>query len=116
MDYCSRTTCNRITVAIDNFTRKNFKELSGNRRRKCLATGGLTAMHLKRAEAVACFRLTIGYDFLQAFGLASDRICPLCRIANMDGDDLKNHTELIYVPGDITERLGVVWLNSHRRA
>ncbi|GIX97260.1 uncharacterized protein CDAR_103581 [Caerostris darwini] len=57
-------------------------------------------MHLKRAEAVACFRLTIGYDFLQAFGLASDRICPLCRIANMDGDDLKNHTELIYVPGD----------------
>ncbi|GIY21379.1 reverse transcriptase [Caerostris darwini] len=99
-----RTACNHITATINNFTSKGLKDLSGSKRWKCLAPEGDILIHQERAEVVAYFRLTSGHDYLQAHLQASDGIWPLCRIANMDGDPLRNCIKFIDVPDDITER------------
>ncbi|GIY33375.1 hypothetical protein CDAR_413621 [Caerostris darwini] len=97
-----RTSCKHITAAIVNFTSKSLKDLSGNKRRKGFATGARIPMHLEQSEAVVRFCRTTShdYDYLQAhhprIGLALDEICPLCRIANIDGNHMGNYTELIY--------------------
>ncbi|GIY38901.1 hypothetical protein CDAR_104011 [Caerostris darwini] len=39
---------------------KATRGLNGNKRWKCLATGGRIPMHLECAEALACFCLTTG--------------------------------------------------------
>ncbi|GIY41613.1 hypothetical protein CDAR_559081 [Caerostris darwini] len=57
---------NHITAFINNFPRKSLKDLSCNKRWKCLATEGHIPMHLEHAEAVARFRLTTGHDHQQA--------------------------------------------------
>ncbi|GIY05174.1 putative gag-pol polyprotein [Caerostris darwini] len=95
-----KTACNLIIAAIDNFTSRSLKDFSDNKRWKCLATGDRIPMHLELShEAVVCFRLTTVHDYLQAhlhgIGLASDGICPLCQIANIDTDHLQNCSELI---------------------
>ncbi|GIX71287.1 hypothetical protein CDAR_568811 [Caerostris darwini] len=90
------------------------KALRANKKRKCIATTGRIPVHLEHSESVACFRLTTDHDYLQAhlhpIGLASDGFCPLCQIANMDGDHLRNCTEFIHVPHDIIARYWEAWL------
>ncbi|GIX97219.1 hypothetical protein CDAR_572041 [Caerostris darwini] len=57
---------NHITAFINNFPSKSLKDLSCNKRWKCLVTEGPIPMHLEHPEAVACFRFTTGQDYQQA--------------------------------------------------
>ncbi|GIY90702.1 reverse transcriptase [Caerostris darwini] len=99
-----------IIQTSNNFTSKNTTK-GGN----SLATGNRIPMHLERVEAVPRFRLTTGHDYLPAhlhrIGLASDGIRSLCGIANMDGDSLRNCTELI----DASDDIAVPYWESRRR-
>ncbi|GFU78287.1 reverse transcriptase [Trichonephila clavipes] len=79
--------------------------------------------HLRRAEAVACFRLTTGHNFFGVYlhwlGLAADEACPLCGCARRDGDHLLQWTGLDEYPtddiSDGTGRLSVKWSRSQER-
>ncbi|GFY16502.1 reverse transcriptase [Trichonephila clavipes] len=63
-----------------------------------------TLRHQKRAEAVACFRLTNGDDFLGVYihplGLAADEAFSLSGHARMNGDHLLQCTGLDEYPND----------------
>ncbi|GFT21887.1 uncharacterized protein TNCV_3179831 [Trichonephila clavipes] len=64
-----------------------------------LAFMGPIPRHLERAEAVACFRLTTGHDFLGVYlhwlGVAANEAYPLCGHARLDGDHLLQCIRLI---------------------
>ncbi|GFW48144.1 reverse transcriptase [Trichonephila clavipes] len=77
---------------------------------KTLATvGTIPSIHLERAEAVVCFRLATGHDFLGVYlhwlGVAANEACSLCGHARMEGDHLLQCTGLDeYAAGNIVSR------------
>ncbi|GFY02431.1 reverse transcriptase [Trichonephila clavipes] len=76
----------------------NQKAKSFGKAWETLATVGPIPMHLERAEAVAHFCLTTGYDFLRVYlhwlGVAANEACAFCCHARMDGDHLLQCTGL----------------------
>ncbi|GIY81517.1 hypothetical protein CDAR_22991 [Caerostris darwini] len=100
-----RTTFNHITADIDNFTSKSLKDLSDDKKWKCLSTGCRGAV-LQPAITTCRHNSTIG--------LVSDGICPLCCSSNMN---MRNCIEPdVMTLHHATGRLVVVRLNNHRWA
>ncbi|GFU42961.1 uncharacterized protein TNCV_3141071 [Trichonephila clavipes] len=86
-----------ISTYFDKYTTITQKSKILGKPWETLATVGPILRHLERDEAVACFRLTIGLDFLRIYlhwlGLAVDEACPLCDHVKMDDDHLLQCTE-----------------------
>ncbi|GFS82438.1 hypothetical protein NPIL_412671 [Nephila pilipes] len=81
-----------INITINSSTGKNLRYLSKYKRWEYLAARGHVPLPLERAS----FHLMTMHDYVQALlhhiGLASDKICPLCRTFNMDGHPLQTAT------------------------
>ncbi|GFW72773.1 reverse transcriptase [Trichonephila clavipes] len=95
-----------IFTFIDKYTIVTQKTKSLGKQWESLTTVGPIPRHLEKAEAVACFRLTPGHDFLGVYihwlGLAANMACPPCDHAKMDGDHLLQCTGLNeYLTDDI---------------
>ncbi|GFU49897.1 reverse transcriptase [Trichonephila clavipes] len=93
-----------ISPYIEKYTAMNQKPNCFGKSWETLATVGPIPRYLKRAEAVARFRLTSGHDFLGVYlhwlGVAANEVCPLCGHARMGGDHLLQCTGLVEYPAD----------------
>ncbi|GFV30154.1 reverse transcriptase [Trichonephila clavipes] len=99
-----RRTKSIISTHIDKYTAMTRKTKSFGKPWETLATVGSIPRLLEKPEAVACFRLTTGHDFLGVYlhclGVAVNEGCPLSGHARMDGDHLLQCTGLVEYPAD----------------
>ncbi|GFX62344.1 putative gag-pol polyprotein [Trichonephila clavipes] len=84
----------RISTLTDLAVGKSWSCLLDGQRRAHLSA-------LPRVEGVACFRIIIGHDYLQAhlfrIGLADSPLCPLCKSVPMTGEHLFDCPALLHV-------------------
>ncbi|GFX65039.1 reverse transcriptase [Trichonephila clavipes] len=80
------------------------KKTSFGKAWETLATVGPIPRHLERSEAVACFRLTTGHDFLGVYlhwlAVDTNEVCPICGHARKDGVHLLQRSGFDEYPAD----------------